>query len=78
VGCNKGQIGVYAILRHDGFHGADAPPQITVTVKEIVASLELAESEVARLNGLREQSDIQYWWQRTRMYPEGTAAGIDK
>jgi hypothetical protein len=75
VGSDKGQIGVFAILRYDGFHRASAPPHLTVTVKEIVASLELAESEVARLNGLREGSDIQYWWQSTRMYSEGTAAG---
>jgi hypothetical protein len=41
---------VYAILRYDGFHGTDAPAEISVTVKEVVRGQAIAEAEVARLN----------------------------
>jgi hypothetical protein len=73
----KEREGVYAILRYDGFHGPDARPEVTVTVKEIVRSKELAEREVARLNGLAEGRETRYWWQYTRLFPEGQSAGTD-
>jgi hypothetical protein len=66
---------VYAILRWDGFQGPAARPEALVTVKEIVRSQHLAEAEVARLNALAEGKDVRYWWQTTRLFPEGQSAG---
>ena len=71
---HKEREDAYAVLRWDGFHGADARPEALVTVKEIVSSRELAEAEVARLNALCAGSDIYYWWQMTRLFPEGQSA----
>jgi hypothetical protein len=68
---------VFAIVRWDGFHSPGASPEVFVTVKEIVRSQDLAEAEVARLNALCEGSDIRYWWQPTRLFPEGRSAGPD-
>ena len=70
----KERQGVYAVLRYDSFHGPDAAPETTVTVKEIVRSQELAEAEVARLNALRTDDEVRYWWQYTRLFPEGSSA----
>jgi hypothetical protein len=64
----------FAILRYDGFHGADAPVEITVTVKEVVRSQSIAETEVARLNALNAHNNVRYWWQYTRLFPAGTSA----
>jgi len=66
--------GVYAILRYDGFHGPDARPEDTITVKEIVRSQELAEAEVARLNTLNGEKGVRYWWRYTRLFPDGQSA----
>lgn len=71
----KEREGVFAILRYDGFHGLDARPELTVTVKEIVRSQELAEAEVARLNTLNAEKNVLYWWQYTRLFPDGRSAG---
>jgi hypothetical protein len=73
----KEREGVFAILRYDGFHAPEAGPEVTVTVKEVVRSQELAEAEVARLNALAEGREVRYWWQFTRLFPEGRSAGID-
>jgi hypothetical protein len=75
MGNHKGQMAVYAVLRYDGFLGSEVLPEHAITVKEVVWSLELAESEVARLNALQEDKGVRYWWQCTRLYPEGSAAG---
>jgi hypothetical protein len=75
MGADKGQRGVYAVLRYDGFHADTTPPEQLVTVKEIVETQELAEREVERLNALHDRSEIKYWWQFTRLYPEGESAG---
>jgi hypothetical protein len=69
---------VYAILRYDAFQGPDARPEVAVTVKEIVRTLDLAEAEVVRLNALTEGRDVRYWWQQTRLYPEGESAGAGR
>lgn len=74
---HKAREEVFAILRWDGYHGAAASPDVLVTVKEIVRSQELAEAEVARLNSLNEDKDLLYWWQTTRLFPEGRSAGGD-
>jgi hypothetical protein len=69
---------VYAVLRWDGLiHGVDSDPEVLVTVKEIVRSQELAEAEVTRLNALNEGKGVYYWWQSTRLFPEGRSAGGD-
>ena len=63
---------VFAVLRLD----ADAPTlELQVTVKEIVATRELAEAEVARLNALNGSKECRYVWQATRLFPPGAAAG---
>jgi hypothetical protein len=46
-----------------------------VTVKEVVRSQDLAEVEVTRLNALNEGKGVRYWWQTTRLFPEGESAG---
>jgi hypothetical protein len=62
---------VYAVVRFD----PEAPePQLAVTVKKILRSLELAEAEVTRLNALA-GAPARYFWQATRLYPPGAAAG---
>ena len=73
----KDRQSVYAIFRYDGFHGADAPPETTITVKEIVRSYELASAEVNRLNALNGNKDVRYWCQYTRLSPEGSGAGTE-
>ena len=74
---DKEREGVYAILRYDGFQGEDARPEIAITVKEIVRSLELAEAEVVRLNSLCAEKNVRYWWQYTRLFPAGLSAGSE-
>ena len=68
---------VFAILRWDGFHGPNTAPQVLVTVKEVVRSQALAEAEVARLSALNEAKGMHYWWEATRLFPEGRSAGSD-
>ena len=50
---------------------------LLVTVKEVVRSQEVAEAEVARLNALNEGKGVRYFWQTTRLFPEGRSAGGD-
>lgn len=69
---------VYAVLRFDSFHGSDTPPEVTITVKQVVRSRELAEAEVARLNALNGGEGVRYWWQATRLFPDGTSAGTQE
>ncbi len=68
---------VYAVLRADLYHDPETEIEHLVTVKEIVHDLETAEAEVARLNALRPDGKVRYWWQMTRLYPAGTSAGGD-
>lgn len=53
---------VYAILRWDGFHGAETALEERITLKEVVRNQALAEAEVARLNALNEGKGVRYWW----------------
>jgi hypothetical protein len=73
----KGQQQVYAVVRVDHYAEED---EHRVTVKEIVSSLELAEAEaeVERFNALNADKDCHYFWQTTRLYPEGTSAGTEE
>jgi hypothetical protein len=32
---------------------------------------------VARLNSLNDDKGVRYWWQTTRLFPEGRSAGTD-
>jgi hypothetical protein len=67
---------VYAILRFDAFHASAATrPEDTVTVKEVVRSIETAEAEVNRLNEVNGDENVRYWWQQTRLFPEDRSAG---
>ena len=59
---------VYAIVRFDRF--ADSPEN-SFTVKEIVRSQAVAESEVNRLNELNAGKDCTYFWQTTRVRRSG-------
>ena len=66
---------VYAIIRFDRF---SETPELSFTVKEVVATPEIAESEVKRLNELNADKNCTYFWQTTRLFPPGTAAGKRK
>lgn len=66
---------VYAIIRFDRL---SKNPELSITVKEVVATPEIAESEVKRLNELNADKDCTYFWQTTRLFPPGTAAGKRK
>lgn len=63
---------VYAIVRFDRF--ADTPEN-SFTMKEIVRSQAIAESEVNRLNEVNADKDCMYFWQTTRLFPSGSSAG---
>lgn len=65
---------VYAVVQYDFGVGE---PEHRVTVKEILWSRELAETEVERLNHLNAQKGCRYFWQATRLYPLGTATGSE-
>jgi hypothetical protein len=58
---------VFAIIRLDRFLAPDAPTQDTVTVTKVLRSLEAANGEVRRLNGLQNDTDVLYFWQTTRL-----------
>jgi hypothetical protein len=59
---------LFAIVRFD----SESPtPEAGFTVKEIVRSLEVAETEVARLNRLNSSKGCRYFWQATRMVDAG-------
>jgi hypothetical protein len=71
---HKENEGVYAVLRYDGFQGEEARPEVTITVKEVVRDQAIAEAEVARLNALNGDKNVRYWWQYTRLFPQGSSA----
>jgi hypothetical protein len=58
---------VYAIIRVDDFHDPSLTVEDRISVKEVVSSLEAAESEVARLNELNSPKGARYFWQATRL-----------
>ena len=71
----KSRRQVYAVIRIDGFLSDDTPLEHRVVVKEIVSSLEPAQAEVQRLDELSSDQRMAYFWQTTRLYPDGLAAG---
>lgn len=60
---------VYAIVRVDEFAGLDVDLEERVTVTKVVASMNEATTEVARLNALRAKAEggSRYFWQVTRL-----------
>jgi hypothetical protein len=58
---------LYAIVRLDG----DQLREGTITVKEVVSTLEEAQAEVERLNALVAGKDTRYFWQTTRHVQTG-------
>ena len=72
----KNQRNVYAVIRVDEFKDVpNVPDEHRITVKEIVYDLEFAKAEVERLNHLNADKSCKYFWQTTRLLPEGTSAG---
>jgi len=62
----KPPLQVYAIIRFDGFK-SEATIKDRISVTKIVSSLDVAESEVARLNKLNGSKGATYFWQATRV-----------
>jgi hypothetical protein len=58
---------VFAIVRIDTFHDASVPPEVAVTVKNVVWTQEDAEREVARLNRLNASKGSVYFSKMTRL-----------
>ena len=73
----------YAVVRLDLYHEpltADAmraEPDIFVTVREVLPSLEEAKQEAGRLNELNADGGVFYFWQSTRLYPDGRGVQRD-
>jgi hypothetical protein len=63
---------VYAVLRIDDSEGNLAD---RITVKEVVTTAALAESEAARLNQLNGSKSCEYVVRLARLYSPGTSAG---
>jgi hypothetical protein len=57
----------YAVIRLDAYLAPDVPIRERITVKKVVASQEVAEQEVARLNDLNADKGCEYFWQVTRV-----------
>ena len=72
AGAHKPSEHVYAIVRFD--RGMQSWEN-SFTVKEIVRTQDIAESEVKRLNEVNADKDCSYFWQTTRLFSSGTAAG---
>jgi hypothetical protein len=75
---HKGQEHVFVILRADFFQGPDVPIEALVAAKEVVRSEDLAEQEVSRLNALRPDGRVRYWYSLCRLYPPGRSAGSNE
>jgi hypothetical protein len=58
---------VYAVLRHDRFQDASAPIDVRVKVVRVLVSEAEAEAEVARLNQLNGDKDVEYFMQATQL-----------
>ena len=63
--CEKRNTPVYAVVRID--ENLSETLENCITIKEIVWTIEEAESEVARLNELNRSKGCRYFWQHTRM-----------
>ena len=65
----KPKLQVYAVVRID----SDVPGDDAIAVPEVLPTLDQADAEVARLNGLNGGKGTRYFWLATRFYPEGRA-----
>ena len=70
---------VYAVIRLttrlgdlQAQEGSSNAPEVStsVTIKKVVASIEVARREVERLNELNADKGCRYYWQHTRLYPD--------
>jgi hypothetical protein len=59
----KRKTPVYAVIRVDDYSSLEN----SITIKEIVWSLEEAKAEVKRLNELNRFKGCKYFWQSTRL-----------
>jgi hypothetical protein len=66
---------VYAVVRVDQPSDSVTPIEDTITVKEILWSLEEAQAEVARLMELNESKGCKYFWQTTRLIDHNKTEG---
>jgi hypothetical protein len=64
------RVEVYAVVRLDHYLPV-ATLEERITIKEIVPTLEQAESEVARLTALVSDDGSTYFSQYTRYFPDG-------
>lgn len=74
------KVYLQAIVRLDLYYlKAGHPPEnpIWISVKEVLASEEEADAEVARLNRLSEDRDVLYFAALARYYPKGRAVNKD-
>ena len=63
----RAKFQVYAVIRIDEYSSI----RDSITVKEILPTMEQAEKEVERLNRLDGDKGCYYFWQATRYFPEG-------
>ncbi len=49
--------------------------EYSITIKEVVLRVEVAEAEVERLNSLNRGKGCRYYWQRTHYFPNGGSFG---
>jgi hypothetical protein len=59
---------VFAIIRVDKYF---ADPLEQISVQAVLPSLEEAQAETKRLNGMVDPGKTVYLWRATRYYPEG-------
>jgi hypothetical protein len=62
---------VWAVIRFDSFQ---TEPESQFTIKEVVWSAELAQTEAERLNRLNAEKGCRYFIQITRLFPPGQSA----
>jgi hypothetical protein len=67
------KVQVYAVVRVDEFSSV----KDSISVKEILPTMEQAEKEVERLNRLNRDRGSYYFWQATRYFPEGRELNED-
>jgi hypothetical protein len=69
-------IHVYAVVRVDDFNAEFGDS--TISIKEILPTLEEAIREVERLNKLNADKECHYFWQLTRYFPQGRSMKPDE
>ena len=72
---HKPRDSCYVIIRYDRYLKPDTPIENRLTVKEVVLSEAIAQSEVARLNEINADKGCEYFYQWSRLFSDGTSAG---